>query len=96
LANLLITGGAGFIGSHTTLVLLEAGHQLGVLDSYANSSPGALRRVDEVAGPGAAARLQVIEGDICSEQDLGRAFAACSAQGRKPVDADRGVKAGQR
>ena len=87
MANLLITGGAGFIGSHTALVLLEAGHQLVVLDSYANSSPEALRRVAELAGPEAAARLQVIEGDIRSERDLERAFAACSAQGGKPADA---------
>jgi len=87
LANLLITGGAGFIGSHTALVLLEAGHSLVVLDSFANSSPEALRRVAALAGPGAAARLQVIEGDIRSEQDLNRAFAACSALGGKPADA---------
>ena len=87
MANLLITGGAGFIGSHTALVLLEAGHQLVVLDSYANSSPEALRRVAELAGPEAATRLQVVEGDIRSEQDLNRAFAANSAQGGKPADA---------
>jgi UDP-glucose 4-epimerase len=87
LANLLITGGAGFIGSHTALVLLEAGHRLVVLDSYANSSPEALKRVAELAGPGAAARLQVIEGDIRSKCDLEKAFAACSALGGKPADA---------
>jgi len=87
LANLLITGGAGFIGSHTALVLLEAGHRLVVLDSYANSSPEALKRVAELAGPGAAARLQVIEGDIRSQCDLEKAFSACSALGGKPADA---------
>jgi UDP-glucose 4-epimerase len=87
LANLLITGGAGFIGSHTALLLLEAGHQLVVLDSYANSSPEALRRVAELAGPEAATRLQVIEGDIRSERDLEKAFYACSALGGKPADA---------
>ena len=87
MANLLITGGAGFIGSHTALVLLEAGHELVVLDSYANSSPEALRRVAELAGPEAATRLQVIEGDIRSEQDLNQAFTASSALGGKPADA---------
>ena len=87
MANLLITGGAGFIGSHTALVLLEAGHHLVVLDSYANSSPEALRRVAELAGPEAAARLQVIEGDIRSQHDLERAFAACAALNGKPADA---------
>ena len=87
MANLLITGGAGFIGSHTALVLLEAGHQLVVLDSYANSSPEALRRVGELAGPEAATRLQIIEGDIRSEHDLEQAFTACSALDGKPADA---------
>ena len=87
MANLLITGGAGFIGSHTALVLLEAGHQLVVLDNYANSSPEALKRVACLAGPEAGARLQVIEGDIRSAADLERAFAACAAPGNGHVDA---------
>ena len=75
MAQLLITGGAGFIGSHTCLVLLEAGHSLVVLDSFANSSPESLRRVAELAGPGAADRLEVVEGDIRSAADLARAFS---------------------
>ena len=50
MARLLITGGAGFIGSHTCVVLLKAGHDLIVLDSFANSSPLALDRVAELAG----------------------------------------------
>jgi UDP-glucose 4-epimerase len=87
LANLLITGGAGFIGSHTALVLLEAGHQLVIVDSYANSSPEALRRVAELAGPAAAARLQVIEGDIRSADDLAQAFMGCAGAGARPIDA---------
>ena len=48
--TILVTGGAGFIGSHTCLVLLEAGHNLVVLDNVSNSSPEALRRVAELAG----------------------------------------------
>jgi UDP-glucose 4-epimerase len=79
--QLLITGGAGFIGSHTCLVLLEAGHSLVVLDNFANSSPEALRRVVELAGAAAGQRLQVLEGDIRSSADLERAFAA------GPIDA---------
>ena len=75
MAQLLITGGAGFIGSHTCLVLLEAGHSLVVLDSFANSSPESLRRVAELAGPGAADRLEVVKGDIRSAADLARAFS---------------------
>jgi len=76
LARLLITGGAGFIGSHTCLVLLEAGHHLAVLDNFANSAPEALRRVGKLAGPDGASRLEVIEGDIRQPGDLERAFTS--------------------
>ncbi|WP_094559225.1 UDP-glucose 4-epimerase GalE [Synechococcus sp. 8F6] len=85
MAQLLITGGAGFIGSHTALVLLEAGHSLVVLDKFTNSSPEALRRVQQLAGPEAAGRLTVVEGDIRSTGDLERAFAA--APGDQPIAA---------
>ena len=77
--TILVTGGAGFIGSHTCLVLLEAGHRLVVLDNFSNSSPEALRRVAELAvlqTPAEQERLQVLEGDICNPVDLDRAFAA--------------------
>ncbi len=75
MSRLLVTGGAGFIGSHTCLVLLEAGHRLVVLDDFSNSSPEALRRVQELAGPQAAGRLELVEGDIRRSEDLERAFA---------------------
>jgi UDP-glucose 4-epimerase len=79
MAQLLITGGAGFIGSHSCLVLLEAGHNLVVLDNFDNSSPESLKRVLELAGPSAAGRLRVVEGDIRSAADLERAFEAAPA-----------------
>ena len=41
-SRVLVTGGAGFIGSHTCLVLLEAGYDLLILDNFANSFPEAL------------------------------------------------------
>jgi UDP-glucose 4-epimerase len=75
MAQLLITGGAGFIGSHTCLVLLETGHNLVVLDDFSNSNPESLRRVLELAGlPEASPQLQIVEGDIRSASDLTRAF----------------------
>ena len=73
MAELLITGGAGFIGSHSCLVLLEAG------DNFDNSSRESLKRVLELAGPSAAGRLQLVEGDIRSAGDLERAFKAAPA-----------------
>ena len=74
MARLLVTGGAGFIGSHTCLVLLEAGYELLVIDNFANGSPEALRRVSALAGDEAGARLEVIEGDIRSSDNLEQAF----------------------
>uniref|UniRef100_UPI0037DA39B1 SDR family NAD(P)-dependent oxidoreductase n=1 Tax=Vulcanococcus sp. TaxID=2856995 RepID=UPI0037DA39B1 len=88
MARLLITGGAGFIGSHTCLVLLEAGHNLVVLDNFSNSSPEALRRVAALAELPPAIqqqRLRVIQGDIRQPADLEQAFSATAAQ--EPIDA---------
>ena len=48
--KILCTGGAGFIGSHTCVELMQAGHDVIVVDNYVNSQPEALRRVEELAG----------------------------------------------
>ena len=75
--RVLITGGAGFIGSHTCLVLLEAGHDLVVLDDFSNSSPESLKRVRQLANlESSSPRLQVVEGDIRSKSDLRKGFRA--------------------
>ena len=80
MAQLLMTGGAGFIGSHTSLVLLEAGHELLVFDDFSNSNPIALDRVRELAGPEAALRLHQMQGDIRNPSDLKQAFNNASSE----------------
>ncbi|MES1941392.1 UDP-glucose 4-epimerase [Salinisphaera sp. T5B8] len=57
---MLLTGGAGYIGSHTALVLLEAGYDVVVYDNLSNSSPESLRRVERLSGRS----LTFIEADI--------------------------------
>ena len=52
--KILVTGGAGYISSHTVLSLHEAGHDVVVLDSLVNSSEDSLRRVSELTGKTAA------------------------------------------
>lgn len=47
--RILLTGGAGYIGSHTALVLLQAGYDVTIVDDYSNSSPEVLRRIQELA-----------------------------------------------
>ncbi len=76
MSELLITGGAGFVGSHACLVLLEAGHRIVVLDNYSNSSKDALKRVAELSGCLNDDRLVVLEGDICDSNALDLAFNA--------------------
>ena len=47
---ILLTGGAGYIGSHTCVELLRAGEDVVVLDNLVNSSPEALRRIERITG----------------------------------------------
>ena len=61
--NVLVTGGAGYIGSHTCLELLESGHGVVVIDNLSNSNPESLKRVQELAGK----TLTFIEGDVRDE-----------------------------
>ena len=46
--NILVTGGAGYIGSHTCVALLEAGHEVIVADNLCNSNAGTLERIKEI------------------------------------------------
>lgn len=68
--RILVTGGAGYIGSHTCIVLLEAGHEVTVIDNLSNSSPIAIERVQELAGKS----VRFVEGDVRNRCDLDRAF----------------------
>ncbi len=79
--RILVTGGAGYIGSHTCLELLNAGHEVVVVDNLSNSKEEALRRVGELAGPDAARRLTLHRVDLLDRAALDAVF------GRAPVDA---------
>ncbi|MDR2788416.1 MAG: UDP-glucose 4-epimerase GalE [Candidatus Accumulibacter sp.] len=48
--TILVTGGAGYIGSHTCVELLGAGHELIVIDNFSNSKPAVLERVEKISG----------------------------------------------
>ena len=48
--SILVTGGAGYIGSHTCVELLEAGYEVVVVDNLYNASPKAIERVEEITG----------------------------------------------
>jgi UDP-glucose 4-epimerase len=48
--NVLLAGGAGYIGSHTAVELFNAGHHVVIVDDYSNSSPEVIRRIEEITG----------------------------------------------
>ncbi len=66
--SILVTGGAGYIASHTLVNLLEKGESAVVIDNYDNSSPEALRRVKQLTGK----EIKAYEGDACDEELLVR------------------------
>lgn len=68
--RVLVTGGAGYIGSHTCVALLEAGHDIAVIDNLCNSSEIALERVQEITGR----PLTFIRGDVRNPVDVDRAL----------------------
>lgn len=67
---ILVTGGAGYIGSHTCIELLNAGHEAVVFDNFSNGHPEALRRVEAITGK----CLPVVEGDIRDQYALEQAI----------------------
>ncbi len=69
--NVLVTGGAGYIGSHTCIELLECGYGVIVIDNLCNSKPESLKRVQEITGKS----LKFYEGDVRDEALLRKIFA---------------------
>lgn len=68
--TILITGGAGYIGSHTLVEFLRAGYELVVIDNLSNSKPEALRRVERISGK----PVTFCQLDVRDRQGLQRAF----------------------
>jgi UDP-glucose 4-epimerase len=85
--RILVTGGAGYIGSHTVLELLQAGFEVVVLDNLCNASAASLERVARLAGR----RAELVVGDLRDEARLralladGRVDAAIHFAGLKAV-----------
>ena len=68
--KILLTGGAGFIGSHTCVELISAGHEPVIVDNYVNSSPEAIRRVEQIVGR----PVPHYEADVADREALSRIF----------------------
>jgi UDP-glucose 4-epimerase len=74
--TVLVTGGAGYIGSHTMVELLTGGFDVICLDNFVNSSPEAVKRVEKIAGK----RVTLVNGDVRDRLVLSRVF-------NRPIDA---------
>ena len=68
--KILLTGGAGFIATHTCVELMAAGHEAVIVDNYINSQPEAVRRVEEIVGRS----VKVYEADVCDKAAMNRIF----------------------
>ena len=70
MTTILVTGGAGYIGTHTDVELLNKGYDVVCVDNYSNSSPKALDRVEEITGK----TVKRYEGDVRDEALMDRIF----------------------
>ncbi|HYG83339.1 MAG TPA: UDP-glucose 4-epimerase GalE [Verrucomicrobiae bacterium] len=68
--TILVTGGAGYIGSHTSLELLQSGHEVVIVDNFSNSQPEAVRRIEALTGK----TIRVYRGDVQNKPLLTRLF----------------------
>ena len=70
--KVLLTGGAGYIGSHTIVEMYAAGHEVVVVDNFANASPRVMERVEEITGK---KNIPVYAEDVANEAAMDRIFA---------------------
>lgn len=74
--NIFVTGGAGYIGSHTCVELLKAGHQIVIFDNFSRSTSEAVKRVEQIAGQ----KIFLIYGDIRDQSAIETALRQYQCQ----------------
>jgi len=75
--NILVTGGAGYIGSHTCVALLQAGHRVTVADNLCNSKAGAIERIKQITNK----EVTFYRIDVTDEKAVERVFAGHEIDG---------------
>ncbi|XP_057477483.1 bifunctional UDP-glucose 4-epimerase and UDP-xylose 4-epimerase 1-like [Actinidia eriantha] len=79
--TILVTGGAGFIGTHTVLQLLKEGSRVSIIDNLDNSVEEAVHRVRDLAGPDLSKNLEFNLGDLRNKEDLEKLFSRTKFDG---------------
>jgi len=74
--KILVTGGAGYIGSHTVVLLIEAGYEVVIFDNFCNASRESIARVEKLVNK----QIEVVEGDIRNRDDLKAVFEKYSIE----------------
>lgn len=71
--NVLVAGGAGYIGTHTVLTLLENGYDITVVDNLVNASNEGIKRVQQLVGADDS-RVRIFNVDLCNKEELEKVF----------------------
>jgi len=83
--NILVTGGTGFIGSHVSLLLIEQGHNVFILDSLINSNEIVFSRIKKLAGIKCQENILFFKGDLRKIEDIHNIFN-CAKERGKPIE----------
>ena len=84
--NILVTGGAGFIGSHTCLALLEKGYDILIIDSFINSNPISIDRILGISDlKKSQNRIKVVQSDLRNIEKLRKIFKDAKQKGN-PIE----------
>ena len=75
--KVIVTGGAGFIGTHTIIELIQAGHEVAVVDNFINSNKKSLEVVEKIVGQ----QIPLYEADVCDKEALHKVFKSFQPTG---------------
>lgn len=81
--RVLVSGGAGYIGSHTVIALIEAGHEVLVVDDFSNAKPAVIPRLEAIVGR----PVPLVVADLTDLPATRTVFADAAASGLGPIDA---------
>ena len=77
--KILVTGGTGYIGSHTSVELLNEGYDIVIIDNLSNSKADVVDKIEEITGK----KVKFYDGDVCNKNTLEKIFEENKIQKKK-------------